>query len=422
MADTGAERLIAIEVEKIIDLWDPWRVDAKNLPFLAWAMGVNLWEDNWSETDRRSWVARQWTLKSLRGTQEGLREFVAAVGGELKRVIAPPALTFTGKRTTDAERAAYVARFPQVRLYPFVARKLLPWSCFLRPRGRLPRVKNGSYLGPRRNLYPTNADAGGRYTRTATLWDRGVETPLTFRHVVAVDVGPYGVREYDEVVLPARRTNKFFIGETDKFLYHPTPGLPSRAIFLGAMSGVASRVVRVPRDGSLELFLPKAQYQTILPDEQLLTVHPESVGEIHPTQFGSLFAHRKQYLAKKYLPPSIAWLHLFERWYIFDQTRVPDARKRATFIGFTRFGIHKYTAEAKIKAFNYRPPRYVRRHVWGFLRPRQDEVITRLRRGVRASMALRDTVLIDTKVMRQLEIHDVPLANGLHVVGELIEG
>ena len=52
-ADTDAERLADIYVEAIIDQWNPWQVAFEHLPFLAWAEGVNLWENWWDETFRR---------------------------------------------------------------------------------------------------------------------------------------------------------------------------------------------------------------------------------------------------------------------------------------------------------------------------------------------------------------------------------
>ena len=92
---------------------------------------------------------------------------------------------------TDEERAAYVARFPQLRIYPYVAREQLPWLCYngkhYNGTGQL-RVwnKNGAFLGPRWKMYPTIQNAGGKYTRTATLYDprTGEETTLTIRRIV----------------------------------------------------------------------------------------------------------------------------------------------------------------------------------------------------------------------------------------------
>jgi hypothetical protein len=125
----------------------------------------------------------------------------------------------------------------------------------------------------------------------------------------------------------------------------------------------------------------------------------------------------------KFLPRSNAWQFMYERFYLFDADRAPDQRAAAYYMGHCRFGIHKYTAEALIKITASMPQFYISttRYLRGYFRPKQNEAIPRLLRGVRASMAVRDTILVDTKVTRVIELRDVHAPDGTHVVGELIE-
>jgi hypothetical protein len=125
----------------------------------------------------------------------------------------------------------------------------------------------------------------------------------------------------------------------------------------------------------------------------------------------------------KYLPRSNAWQYMYERWYLFDPDRVPDARISSVYMGNARFGIRKYHAEALIRIAAHMPPFYISttRYLRGFLRPRQSEAIARLLRGVRASMAVRDTVLVDTSVHRTAQVRDIIDATGRLAVGQLIE-
>jgi hypothetical protein len=136
---------------------------------------------------------------------------------------------------TVEERARYLARFQQLRLYPYVARVQLPWLCF----AGNPDAHNGRYMP----IFPTMADAGGRWTRTAMLydpppWGNGVEVQLTFREIVEV-----GFREtkttYDEAVLPARPGTKWFANSP-----------PVAHIYLGRLDPVDARTVRIPVDGT----------------------------------------------------------------------------------------------------------------------------------------------------------------------------
>src|SRR5262245_8519394 len=119
LADVDAYRLTRMYAEIIIDQWDPYRISARNLPYLAWATGVNLWETWWSEEFKRYWVAIQWTAKYERGSRKGLDRFITAVGGHMKRCVTPPAKTFPTHSLTPEERIAYLMRFPQLRLYPY---------------------------------------------------------------------------------------------------------------------------------------------------------------------------------------------------------------------------------------------------------------------------------------------------------------
>lgn len=431
MSDADALRLFDINAELIIDVWDPYKIPYHLLPYLAYAMGVNLWEDWWTEDIQRDWVARQWPLKSIRGTRAGLEEFTKAIGGQVKRVISPPAITYPLPSYTEEQRQAYVARFAQLRLYPYVPRELLPWLCYLgkhyNKHGERTWLNNGSFLGPLKPLYPTNQDQGGRYTRTAKLWDRGVETTLTFRTVQMEDAGEApveDVRTYDEAMLPGHIGDKYFIGMDAKW---PRPkntftGKTGYGIFLGRLDPTEQRLIRIPRDGRLELVMGKAKYLTVSPSVELIDIYPEHTYVSHPRRKTELYARRGDFLLGKFLPPSNAWQYVYEKWYIFDADRVPDHRIGGVYLGRTRLGIAPYTAEAKVQMFTHAPQFYIRLggYLRGYLRPEDTEPITRLRRGVVASKSLRDTILLDTMMMRPLQVRDQVLADGRYYVGQLV--
>ena len=190
----------------------------------------------------------------------------------------------------DFGRRQYVSRFAQLRGYPFVGRVQLPWLCFLGPQHRVDGTpltqRNGRYLGPLWKVYPTIQDAGGKYTYTYKLWDRGVETTLTHRVIARVVMGPSarwgftpGVSQYDdEILIPlgtirgryhlALRPQQieeidYFMGEA-KYLGAGA----RRGIFTGPT--LPLRTITVSRSGPLPLTQGKAQYQTILPTDQLI--------------------------------------------------------------------------------------------------------------------------------------------------------
>src|SRR5215831_6841550 len=546
LADTDAFRLTRMYAELITDQWNPVRISTTNLPYLAWATGVNLWEDWWTDAFRRYWVANQWTFKEQRGSLLGLKTFSSAVGGKLKRAVVPPAKTYltpsiyanvipkaaTGtitfatnptpgstitfnktkwtfvtttpdafspqtqihpigpgatlqrllqdltaksylyndlkavnfrlNRTTltitfnktgndgnnyaiastavtatlsgptltggrEAETSAladYFARFQQLRLYPYFAREQLRYRCF--PGGHsfsktglgIHRAMNGAYVDSSiRKMFPTSWTAGGKYMRYATLYDplSGLETALTVRQIAHVITGTAaawgftpGVSQYDEeVLLPLDERVFFYTGEA-KFL-----GAKGR---LGIYAGkrAALRTITISRAGPLPLVQGQITWQTIKPSQQLMELHPQLVPQRHPTQPYRLYTGRGvgQFIHHQYPTQSVAWRYIYERWYLFDPNRLPDYRKNGqAYLGKTRLGIHKYTAEAMIEIRTKLPPWVVRCNWYAgrrrFLRPRDTETVARLRRGVCASMAARDKVLINTKTIRLLQVRDV---------------
>lgn len=51
------EPLRAIDPAAIETLWDAWRCPAAMLPFLAYALSVDFWDDNWDEVTKRQTIA-----------------------------------------------------------------------------------------------------------------------------------------------------------------------------------------------------------------------------------------------------------------------------------------------------------------------------------------------------------------------------
>lgn len=541
--DVDGQRMTAVYAELVRDQWNPYAISARNLPFLAWAMGVNLWENDWDDTFRRWWVANQWTLKEQRGSLLGTVNFVRAVGGRVVSAIVPPAKFFPGKKTTDAEKAAYVARFPQLRLYPYVARAQLPYVCFtsnflttnatelnydfsgqtllgvppdhgsisvdamrsvisvsytdtdnadnttflgtvvasgtikLTKKGdvdtwatfsvtgdgqpgagfcQIPvrmlwskgwfvedddivatfappgpatytrkHNRNGCFMGPLWKFYPTHQNAGGRYTMTSTLWDYGVETPLTTRKITMVDMGVE--KTVDEILVTKKlRSMRWYVGEGGKwFLPKGHPLSQNRhSIFLGVSgTNVEATVVRVPSDDGLDITQGKAIYQTVSPGLAPIDVYPDIVATTHAVSKRSLFCGGGQFLFNKFMPPSKAWQFMYKRWYLFDPARVPDYRRASVYMGHARLGIHRYTAELKIDITAKMMPFYIRAggFMRGYFRPANTDAIDKLRRAVTASMALRDTIRIDTKIKRTIQVADAPLCDGSFYVNEMVD-
>jgi hypothetical protein len=260
-------------------------------------------------------------------------------------------------------------------------------------------------LGPIRQI---STDAS-RYTRTAKLWDRGVETTLTLRQVRLESAGMVGATAYDEVILGPKATRAIHLDA------------PPRARgFLVDDQGVAQRMIRIPRDASYQFRLGRETYTTVWPQAQLIDVRPQFIAEVHAGQNGSIYTGGGSRIAGGFLPPTIAWRHLFERWHIHDPDRIPIERRRSMHLGNTRLGVPAYLAEASIRLLGRRPWRVAGRFVQGFVISTTKQPIADARHAVRITKSLRDKVLLNTRTHRAVRAGDRPKI-GQAAVGGYIE-
>lgn len=62
-------RLLQIDPAIINTIWDPWKCPCQLLPFLAHAVSVDVWSDDWSELQKRKVIAASPTIHRLKGTR-----------------------------------------------------------------------------------------------------------------------------------------------------------------------------------------------------------------------------------------------------------------------------------------------------------------------------------------------------------------
>lgn len=80
---TGRERIAAIPVP-LADLFSPWRCPATHLPWLAWAVSVDVWDDHWPEAVKRQTIAASVEVHRRKGTVGAVRRALAAQGYQVK--------------------------------------------------------------------------------------------------------------------------------------------------------------------------------------------------------------------------------------------------------------------------------------------------------------------------------------------------
>lgn len=61
-------------------LWDPWTCPAETLPWLAWALSVDTWDNAWPEETKRAVVAGSLSWHRKKGTPWAIKQALANIG------------------------------------------------------------------------------------------------------------------------------------------------------------------------------------------------------------------------------------------------------------------------------------------------------------------------------------------------------
>jgi len=167
----------AAPVELITDFADPWKCPAHLLYALALENSVDIWDETWSEPKKRSVIERSIELHRLKGSLAGIKAYVDIAGGVVKRATAPPQGIYAGGEN-EADRTAWLSRFPEFRLYTQA-----PWSTD--PDDAYAGeafAGGGDYPG---SYAPTNPDTRLQF-RAGVLIKDGVNYDMTRRETFVV--------------------------------------------------------------------------------------------------------------------------------------------------------------------------------------------------------------------------------------------
>ncbi|RFA31330.1 phage tail protein I [Alkalilimnicola ehrlichii] len=76
-------QLSELDLAKVDSLWNPDRCPASLLPWLAWAVGVEGWNSNWTTARQRRVIKTALETRRYRGTLGSLRRELAALGMDI---------------------------------------------------------------------------------------------------------------------------------------------------------------------------------------------------------------------------------------------------------------------------------------------------------------------------------------------------
>jgi hypothetical protein len=355
----------------IKSVWNPWTCPIDLLPYLAWGLGLEIWDDDWPETRKREVVARIWLLKRRKTTLAGIRDYLDLADAGLVAARRPRDRLFAISTLSDDERAAQMARMPQIHIFPEASLVPVPAgkAFFTRP------VLHAFFgLGA---LVPS--DAALRWEQRAVYVDEGKSTPVTVRGLdQALDVG-LTVELTAGASIAKAWLNKAWSG----------------AVLVPSDAGHRTIAI-TPDEAGLSFAVPTGLTPT--------QVRPQRVAEVAAASIAKTFFSWSHMGTRAVAIPSDADLHVFDQVTLFDPARLAPAHRAISFWGWSRFGLSPYTAELTIDVPLERPT-WAFGSFWGLgvwhktdLGPLWDAL-----EAITIAQAARDDIWVSTKLYEPVQ-------------------
>jgi phage tail P2-like protein len=385
LADSDAEALLSINTRLIQWNWEPYKVQARNLNHLGFAYGVTLWEDEWSEDDKRQWVADQWEFKARIGTRRALDMALGINGFTLNQVVAPPQAFYASPMMPVEEFNTWIRLMPQIRVKLATRSGRSYGDVWYSDDGCVGRQAPWIDVGP--TLYGRQAVIRYANGREVDLLVSRIER--TIEHLPATD--------YERVHLPGRSTMGFF--ESDHAGEHYVEGDEVSATIL------SMALARTYEHETAQLYL-----SSLVPGLDPLspvTERNSDIGDGGWLMFAGDFAHDTW----SYAGEDPAANLLADRVYLHDPAVAVPMTLGVSFAGYDRVGIAPHTAELLVDLHTE-----AGEGDWyaqdgaaeaAFASPHDSKQIDRGLRAVVAAKALRDDLHVNFAPTRPLRAGDV---------------
>ncbi len=393
LEQVSGERWQGLDLDIVRRAKDPWTCPEHLLPYLAHERSVDIWDEDWPAWKKRAVIASAPEDHRRKGTLDGMARYLRMVGAGIDHVWRPPSGYRLGRGMSEAERLAWLSRYPELRVYR--GRRRFDLHGFL--LGRRFIAGHGAALAP--------DDAAAFAIPQAWLHDRGVETKLVVARREPVRRRAI-VEEAIEVRVPAR-LNGHVIGLA--FL---------GGAFLGrddAQTRVYTLTTRQEQqiDGGSRLAV-----DVLRPDLDAIDVRSEFVRERF--LLNGLVEARAR-IGRAFLVPDRAVDHIYTRTRLFDPARPLVARDGGgAVIGRDYINIAHHTARIRVRIRQPLPRRglLVGSFMRGRLAPRKDKPLTITLGAMRSAKRLSEKVLAQTTTTTRATISN-GLEIGAFTIGEL---
>jgi len=371
------------------------QVEASALPYLAeqfHVAGLEGWDLVTGEAQRRYLVATAIDYHRVKGTLAGLRLAGARAGLSIVRALTPPCKTYLAPTLTRAERDAFLARYPQLRLFRY--------------RTRGVQLAQGWYLGAAYvggPNYPTVTDAVLRLGwRAFVTQTDGSERPVTTL-----------VRELERTAADAhlevavRRPGAAGLG------VYPDP------------ARLLPRAFLVSQDGGGRLFNLSLTTPYLDLDERLHAhaapsgLSPIDIRYTAVAQPGTAHGAMLGRWVSGYLTDNGSRVRLYRRLALFDPAVPVPRRGRSTHLGAATLAMPAFTAELRVSLPGRRAPRLLGRFAAGYWAPAAPSRLVRGAAALGLAAAVRDRVWLDTHD-RQAVTSGGGVPAGRYLAGQII--
>lgn len=382
-----AERITYLDVNPIVTL-DVDRVPASVLPHLADQFHIRhtvAWRRATLDSVQRGLIKDAVRRHRIKGTLAGFDQAAADAGCEVVGAITPPAKAFASPSLTREERNAFVAKYPQLRIYRH------------RTTGQRVGLHAGDCLGRSPAI---QSDALLRSQPRAYLFRDGRETELTVleRSMTSVERSAEA-STVTEVAIPGAAGRLSFAGGHPRFL---------------TVTEAARRFYRVTLQQTYQDSTETLRRVAVEPGLTPIDVRPDAIAQTGTAQG----VHAGQFTAG-HLVPSSARDRLYQRLYLFDPD-IDVARRTATLhLNAGRLGMPAHHAELSVRIPGVVSRQAVSRYLWGYFvttdKTRLADCLEAMRDMARAS----DRITINTTIKRPATAGQAVLAGSL-IAGDWI--
>lgn len=382
-----AERITYLDAHPVIAL-DLATVPASALPHLADQFHIRhtvAWRRAELDAVRRGLIKDAVRRHRIKGTLAGFDLAASDAECSVVSAITPPAKAFASPSLTKAERNAFVARYPQLRIYRH------------RTAGQRVGLHCGDTLG---RWSAVQSDALLRMLPRAYLWRDGVETELAvIERATKTTTATAEAVTVTEVAIPGAAGRMSFAGLFPRFL---------------TVTAAAKRFYRM---ALTETYLDSFDtLRRVAADPGLtpIDVRPDAIAQTGTAQG----VHAGQFVAR-HLMPSTARDRLYQRLFLFDPD-IDVARRTATLhLNAGRLGMPAHHAELAVripgKVSRLAASRYLRGYLVATAKTLLTDCLDAMRDMARAS----DRIALNTTIKRPASAGESVLAGSL-IAGDWI--